>query len=889
MTSKEIQKVNKWDSPTEEDLFDRDSFVETIVRTIESADEGFNFGISARWGEGKSSILKRLKPKLEKLNYKVLEFKPWKYTQDQISIKRKFIIDIYNQLGKEYDETELYLNIEKEVPITPQKRLDIFCEKIATWIIIAVPTALVFILLLLLLKKITGWDLNIQQIFFNNLFIPVLVGLLPLIKEVAEIKIKQPIPKIESAEQFEKKFNNIINEIVSSEPKPKRVIIFIDDLDRCNHNEVEQVLTALFTFFSNKDCIYIITADHTVIRRYIGEFLDLTPELNDEGKINIEATNDVKRREATEYLKKIFQINWILPKIPPDLLETWIKDLLKATPIIQFKNPYAESYLIDLIRNNFESNPRKIKHFIRTLSFQLEVVEEKIKKLTNQNKEEKRNLQTIRDCPELLAKILIIQDKFPESYEKLPIEPNLLKKYESGEMAEDIELQKLIAQEPKFFNSITRTDNKTVDPYYFIYFSGSTGFIEPETVDPSQIKGFARGGDFDSLNKIISGLTDEPRNTQIEHIRAELLSPQIQPPEKVNVIRSLFHVVSLIEESRVRIQKISDLINLASQYEQEFKGIQSIDIEKIAPHIDTTIAIKLFKDSPFIEVNLRNQIWNGFFHARQILNKDVAILFLNTLSEKLTASDEEFQSAINIINQLEETVIYDSEFLSSKLAETFQTRNNQQKQQVLDTVIKFKKSLRSEKISEIEKFITKLAQTDNVEENNFIISNIPTCIKDNFNLTKLTSAFMERLRTANVQDREQLFNNLSSPNVKDALGPTNFDNILKAIVADIISDDVTKVNYVISKIPQFISLISKKQEFMNSLLAGVKKEPVDTNQNILNAIWSTKETWINESNIKKYFIKKIKSLIKNTKDENVKTIITNILNELEPPKDGSSG
>lgn len=66
-------KVSKWDSPAERDLFERGSFVDAIVKTIEDADEGFNFGISARWGEGKPSILKQLKPKLEELNYKILE------------------------------------------------------------------------------------------------------------------------------------------------------------------------------------------------------------------------------------------------------------------------------------------------------------------------------------------------------------------------------------------------------------------------------------------------------------------------------------------------------------------------------------------------------------------------------------------------------------------------------------------------------------------------------------------------------------------------------------------------------------------------------------------------------------------------------------------------
>ena len=108
MSEEEKKKVNIWDVPSAEDGFGREPFVDTIVKTIQSSDEGFNLGISARWGEGKSSILKQLKPKLEKLNYKVLTFEPWKYTQDQISIKRKFIIDIYSQLGKDYDSSELY-------------------------------------------------------------------------------------------------------------------------------------------------------------------------------------------------------------------------------------------------------------------------------------------------------------------------------------------------------------------------------------------------------------------------------------------------------------------------------------------------------------------------------------------------------------------------------------------------------------------------------------------------------------------------------------------------------------------------------------------------------------------------------------------------------------
>src|SRR3989339_165160 len=98
--------THNWDTPTAEDQFGREAFIDTIVKTIDSAEDGFNFGISARWGEGKSSILAQLKPKLKNAGYKVLEFKPWKYSQDPISVKRKFIIDLYTQLDKNYELTE---------------------------------------------------------------------------------------------------------------------------------------------------------------------------------------------------------------------------------------------------------------------------------------------------------------------------------------------------------------------------------------------------------------------------------------------------------------------------------------------------------------------------------------------------------------------------------------------------------------------------------------------------------------------------------------------------------------------------------------------------------------------------------------------------------------
>ncbi len=874
-------KIDRWDLPTSTDLFGREPFVETILKTIESTDEGFNFGISARWGEGKSSILEQLGPRLETVGYKVLKFEPWKYTQDQISIKRKFIIDIYKQLGKEYDETELYVVSEKEVTPSIEKRFGTFLENLALAIRAIIPATLAFLFFLWLLKKFTGWNLDIESIFLSNLFIPILAGFVPLLRDAISIRVKQPIPKVESTEQFEKRFNAVIDELMHSPFKPKRVVVFVDDLDRCSHKEVEQVLTALFTFFSNKNVIYVITADHTVIRRYISEFLDIPPQLGADGQINMKATNDLKNREATEYLKKIFQINWILPRIPPDLLEDWVKKLIKETSAIEFKNPYAESYLVDLIRNNFEGNPRKIKHFLRTLSFQLEAANEKIKRVSVSNTDEKKNLALIIDCPELLAKILIIQDRFSESYEKLQTEPNLIRKYESGEFSEDAELQRLMSQEPRFFESITRTQNKTVDPYYFIYFSGSTGFIEPKTVDPSQIKTFARGADFENLVKAISGLTDEPRNRQIEHIKDELANPQIQQPEKANAARSLFYVISLIEESRVRIQKISDLIDLAKTYSQEFLGIQAVDISKIAPHLDVSIAQKLLAEEPFIQPTLRNQTWNGLFQARQSLDKKVLTLFIKILTEKLMAQDEEFQTAMGLLKQFEDEIVVQAEgVIAPGMVESFRARDISQKEQILDIAIRFKNVLAKDALNAIQNSLAELAKSGIVSHNIFVVSNIPSRIRGNFDLTPLVEALVERIRQAPTSELEQLFNNLFNQSVREALGQAHLDRLIKAFTDCASSTDSQRVNFTVSKIPELLRHSGRKKEIINNLLVSTAKSIRPENRAILSTIWANKQFWIEEPGMKKFFTGKIKSLQKSSSDDEFKTIISSVLNEL---------
>ena len=886
--SEKINTTNKWDSPTKDDCFGREPFVDTIVKTIQSSKNGFNLGISARWGEGKSSILEQLRPKLEELNYKVLMFEPWKYTQDKISIKRKFIIDIYSQLGKDYDQADLYGSTEKPKKLKLEEYWDLFLPRIGTFLYFFVLAGVLFILSLLGFEWISGININITQIFLTNLFIPVLVGITPLITKLTEVTVKQTIPKIESAEQFEQRFNNAIDEIMSGCNPPKKIIIFVDDLDRCNNVEVEQILTALFTFFNNNKCTYVITADHTVIRRYISRFLQLDDEVSDDGQIDIKKTNDVRQKEATEYLKKIFQINFILPRITSDLLEKWTHDLLDENPIIGFKNPYAREYLVNLILNNFQGNPRKIKHFIRTLTFQLEAINRKITYLTDSSSEEAKNLNKVKQSPELLAKILIIQDRFPDFYESIILEPKLLQRHEEGQVSEVEALQNLLAQEPRFFNSVTRSaDMKTIDPYYFLYFSGATGFAEIKVVDPAEVKMLAKNADFDGLTKIISGLTDEPRNTQVELIKREYDAPEIQPPEKVNIIRSLIHSIALIEEPTLKLQKLRDIFDSRVKYSLELASLQSIDFDKIITFADIGIINQLFSEPPFNTNELQNQILNAFIDKQSEINKGgITDRFIMAIAEGVDKNDSNLGVYLSFLKRLSSDNLQDSSLIHNALLNTYVKAESPLKEEIFDIILENKDKIPSNKWQEFEEHIVNILEVGPFGDFVALFREIPEKInKINFSLLKFVEPIKNRIAAANNGEIEQLVNILDDVKVRKEFDSKSFESILFTVVDMINSTDTTKRSYVLGRLSDLISYIENKPKLFREIIKYISINALPESTNILKVVENMDSFWNANLELKKEFAKELKIFAKKVKDDDVRGGMIKSSNGMNPPKE----
>ena len=91
------------------DSFGRDIFAEKIVDEILSKyenefkeykknpdhkRENIVFAISGKWGEGKTFLLKEIESIAKEKDFKIVSFDPWKYTQEEIAIKRSFLKEL---------------------------------------------------------------------------------------------------------------------------------------------------------------------------------------------------------------------------------------------------------------------------------------------------------------------------------------------------------------------------------------------------------------------------------------------------------------------------------------------------------------------------------------------------------------------------------------------------------------------------------------------------------------------------------------------------------------------------------------------------------------------------------------------------------------------------
>jgi len=313
-----------------------DEYSEGLVEMIRSVgakgEKGsFTIGVFGQWGQGKTSMLRQIEKKLNELDTKdekeilTVWFNPWQFTGEE-----HIIIPFFHTLVSYLEE------INKKKGKSASQRFKNFLKELAH-----VPVALAY-----------GMEGKIK--------IPLLLETTFKMKNVID-EARQKKEEIEKKSQPEMK--KLVNEYESmyyrlisrlqgaSTDLNLKIVVFIDDLDRCLPEKAVKLLEGLKVLLDLSGFVFIIAVAREVIEQGIRvRYKELY-------------SNDAKDSTFLEqdYLDKIIQFPFALP--PPDLVrlksmvDNYLKDLAGA-----------KSYL-ETIQKSLGTNPRSLKRCINNLSY----------------------------------------------------------------------------------------------------------------------------------------------------------------------------------------------------------------------------------------------------------------------------------------------------------------------------------------------------------------------------------------------------------------------------------------------------------------------------------------------------------------------------------------
>ncbi len=219
------------DSDDTEDVFDRYIFAEEIYNKItqehSESSSSYIFGISGYWGEGKTHLLHILERKLKENKYNVVWFSPWKYARDRAALMRCFIRLINKQLPRFFMPWNMRVNLNDF-----ERDQNVISLSLWWTIVASLGLGTIFFLL----HAIPGF----KKILNDNESLVILIVIPLVVAVLSKLGTFQKTTKATSAvDQFDDRLNIILNRVKRCN---KKIIIFVDDLDRASEEEASGIV-----------------------------------------------------------------------------------------------------------------------------------------------------------------------------------------------------------------------------------------------------------------------------------------------------------------------------------------------------------------------------------------------------------------------------------------------------------------------------------------------------------------------------------------------------------------------------------------------------------------------------------------------------------------------
>ena len=369
------------------DYLGYEAYVNAFKYIIDNGDKLMNlpvvFGIHGRWGEGKSTFIELMQQRIENRNkYIIVNINPWEYNNSKEDFVKMFLISLF-------DSVKCYLDDEE-----------------------------------------AGREDCIKG------FLKAVLAPLKLSAEFRGIKAEYDVSKFTIESQKELideyvtsnfKMRKSIEKLLKSEVlADRKIVVFIDDLDRCSWELVVNVLESIKLVLNSPNCIFFIGCDKEYLENALLVKYDKFVSYLCKRELKNEEIYAIQRKFSKDYLEKIIQIPFNLPKLDKNAYVQYIKAIFNDNDsgnndrndqgienyenqkniYEKFKSLLNNDLLAELFKE-CNSNPRRVKRILNLVFLNYLF-------LCFKNKPQDIRNQDIN----LLVFLSIIRNEFPMYYDK---------------------------------------------------------------------------------------------------------------------------------------------------------------------------------------------------------------------------------------------------------------------------------------------------------------------------------------------------------------------------------------------------------------------------------------------------------------------------------------
>lgn len=446
------------DEPLQGDFeFGAEHLIDTVRYIVTTCPTPYHIGLFAPWGAGKSTILEALAGKhAQRMSrVRVVYLNAWKYRHD--SLRRKFLLTAAKELDPEQGSSlrkRMYtvltgLSDPKDWDwklLKSHQWRERFYQRMRTPLNVSL-LALLFVVLIGLVQAVAELHGNILGVvgawtWFGKaaglLGTPLVVFLVStMVTALGKIQVDNGgNEQLTNQEQFEDQFLDSLKVLGELD----RVLIVVDELDRCAPEQVLEALETVKTFMNAPQCVFVIACDREIIESAL------------------EKTLQPNGGRAKAYLDKIFQLTMQLPPVQPSDMYSYADKLLK-TNVSQVSANFAaqivDSRALEVLIRPDVTTPRKVKRLLNDFLVRYSLA---VRREAGWD-----DAGLTQDLP-FLAKMTVLASDFPDFYD------NLVANSELMSWLDKIRLGQVESLEPY---------QKDVCKRYYITDKGSTDWERP--------------------------------------------------------------------------------------------------------------------------------------------------------------------------------------------------------------------------------------------------------------------------------------------------------------------------------------------------------------------------------------------------------------------------